>query len=101
MDRTILIQEVLKNKQNHQNNLKRKNMKRNIKSLTGFTMGATDGEIGKVKEFYFDDETWTIRYLIVETGSWLNHRKVLIAPEALLNLIGSMKFFRLILQKNK
>ena len=59
-------------------------MHRNIKSLTGFTMGATDGEIGKVKEFYFDDHTWTIRYLIVETGSWLNNRKVLIAPEALL-----------------
>jgi len=59
-------------------------MKRNIKSLTGFTMGATDGEIGKVKEFFFDDQTWTIRYLIVETGSWLNHRKVLIAPEALI-----------------
>ncbi len=59
-------------------------MHRNIKSLTGFTMGATDGEIGKVKEFYFDDHTLTIRYLIVETGSWLNHRKVLIAPEALL-----------------
>tara|TARA_R110002049_G_scaffold191337_1_gene360251 strand:+ start:15457 stop:16206 length:750 start_codon:yes stop_codon:yes gene_type:complete len=59
-------------------------MLRNIKSLTGFTMGATDGEIGKVKEFYFDDRTWTIRYLILETGSWLNQRKVLIAPEALL-----------------
>ncbi len=29
-------------------------------------MGATDGEIGKVKEFYFDDQSWTVRYLIVE-----------------------------------
>ncbi|MDQ6815123.1 MAG: PRC-barrel domain-containing protein [Bacteroidota bacterium] len=59
-------------------------MKRSVKSLIGFTMGATDGEIGKVKEFYFDDKTWTIRYLIVETGSWLFGRKVLISPEALL-----------------
>lgn len=59
-------------------------MKRSIKSLIGFTMGATDGEIGKVKEFYFDDETWTIRYLIVETGGWLFGRKVLISPIALL-----------------
>ncbi|MBK5283850.1 MAG: PRC-barrel domain-containing protein [Bacteroidia bacterium] len=59
-------------------------MKRSIKSLIGFTIGATDGEIGKVKEFYFDDETWTIRYLIVETGSWLFGRKVLISPMALL-----------------
>lgn len=59
-------------------------MKRNVKSLIDFTMGATDGEIGKIKEFYFDDETWTIRYLIVETGNWFFGRKVLISPQALL-----------------
>jgi hypothetical protein len=59
-------------------------MNRSVNSLKGFTMGATDGEIGKVKEFYFGDRTWTIRYLIVETGSWLSSRKVLISPEALL-----------------
>jgi sporulation protein YlmC with PRC-barrel domain len=49
----------------------------------GFSMGATDGEFGKVDEFYFDDETWTIRYLVVKTGSWLFGRKVLISPMAL------------------
>jgi uncharacterized protein YrrD len=58
-------------------------MKRNIKSLKGFSMGAVDGEIGEVKAFYFDDHTWTIRYLVVETGSWLAGRKVLISPFAL------------------
>lgn len=58
-------------------------MKRTIKNLIGFTLGATDGEIGKVKDFYFDDHTWTIRYLIVDTGNWLTGRVVLIAPEAL------------------
>ncbi|WP_285547141.1 PRC-barrel domain-containing protein, partial [Dyadobacter frigoris] len=58
-------------------------MKRSLNSLTGYTMRATDGEIGKVKEFYFDDQTWTIRYLILETGSWFFGRKVLISPEAL------------------
>ena len=59
-------------------------MKQIIKSLVGFTIGATDGEIGKVTDFYFDDITWTIRYLVVETGNWLLNRKVLISPEALL-----------------
>ncbi|TDD96883.1 PRC-barrel domain-containing protein [Flavobacterium cellulosilyticum] len=59
-------------------------MKRKIKSLIGFTIHATDGEIGKVKEFYFDDRTWTIRYIIVETGSWLIGRKILLSPQALL-----------------
>jgi sporulation protein YlmC with PRC-barrel domain len=58
-------------------------MERNIKSLIGYTMGATDGEIGKVEEFYFDDKNWTIRYLVVKTGSWLFGRSVLISPMAL------------------
>jgi sporulation protein YlmC with PRC-barrel domain len=58
-------------------------MRQNIKSLTGFSISATDGELGKVKDFYFDDESWTIRYLIVETGSWLIGRKVLISPRAI------------------
>jgi uncharacterized protein YrrD len=59
-------------------------MKRSLKSLIGYTMSATDGEIGKVKDIYFDDETWTIRYLILETGNWLSSRKVLISSQALL-----------------
>jgi endogenous inhibitor of DNA gyrase (YacG/DUF329 family) len=59
-------------------------MKRSIKSLIGFTLGATDGEFGKVKEFYFDDISWTIRYLVVDTGNWLSGRVVLISPQALL-----------------
>jgi uncharacterized protein YrrD len=58
-------------------------MQRNINNLIGYRIGATDGEIGKVEEFYFDDETWTIRYLIVLTGNWLANRKVLISPVAL------------------
>ncbi len=61
-------------------------MRHNVKSLTGFTISATDGEIGKVKDFYFDDESLTIRYLIVETGSWLVGRKVLISPRAIVKL---------------
>jgi sporulation protein YlmC with PRC-barrel domain len=59
-------------------------MKRSVKSLIGYTMSATDGEIGKVEDIYFDDETWTIRYLILETGDWLSARKVLISSQALL-----------------
>ena len=76
-------------------------MKRSINSLIGFTMGATDGEIGKVKEFYFDDETWTIRYLIVETGSWLFGREVLISPQALLAPDWEDKIFPINLTKEQ
>lgn len=58
-------------------------MKRSVNSLVGYTIKAKDGELGKVSEFYFDDHTWSIRYLVVETGSWLNERKVLIPHSAL------------------
>lgn len=59
-------------------------MQRTSSNLIGNNLGATDGEIGKVEDFYFDDQTWTIRYLIVKTGSWLSGREVLISPQALL-----------------
>ena len=54
------------------------------KTLQGYTLDSLDGEIGKVKEFYFDDQHWTIRYLVVDTGNWLPGRQVLISPYALL-----------------
>jgi hypothetical protein len=58
-------------------------MLRSIKDLEGFAIRATDGTIGHVKDFYFDDQTWAVRYLVVETGSWLSSRKVLISPIAI------------------
>ncbi len=59
-------------------------MLRSMSDLKGYTIGATDGEIGHVTDFLFDDLRWTIRYLVVETGSWLMSRKVLISPFSLL-----------------
>jgi hypothetical protein len=55
-------------------------MLRNAKDLYGLKIRATDGEIGTIDEFYFDDETWAIRYLIVDSGGWLDGRRVLISP---------------------
>jgi uncharacterized protein YrrD len=60
-------------------------MLRSIKQLYGDTLSALDGEIGHVKDFYFDDQTWAVRYMIVDTGSWLTDRVVLISPHALTN----------------
>jgi hypothetical protein len=50
--------------------------------LKGFRLGASDGEIGKVEDFYFDDQRWTVRYLVADTGYWLPDRLVLISPRA-------------------
>ena len=54
-----------------------------VKMLKGYTLDGLDGDIGKVKEFYFDDLHWTIRYLVANTGNWLTDKQVLISPHAL------------------
>jgi sporulation protein YlmC with PRC-barrel domain len=51
-----------------------------VKELNRLTVAAEDGVIGHVKDLYFDDERWVIRYLVVATGGWLNGRDVLISP---------------------
>lgn len=51
-----------------------------IQSLYGYRIHAVDGDIGEVYEFLFDDKAWTIRYLVVNTSTWLPGRKVLISP---------------------
>ena len=48
------------------------------KTLTGYSLQSLDGDIGKVKDLYFDDRDWTIRYLVADTGEWLGSRQVLI-----------------------
>jgi hypothetical protein len=58
-------------------------MLRSLNDLEGYAIRATDGLIGHVKDFYFDDEAWVVRYLVVETGSWLSSRRVLISPIAI------------------
>ena len=57
-------------------------MMRSIKQLYGDKLGASDGEIGQVKDVYFDDQHWTVRYLVEDTGSWLTGRQVLLSPHA-------------------
>lgn len=58
-------------------------MLRGVKRLYGDKLGASDGEIGLVKDFYFDDQNWVMRYLVADTGSWLHGREVLISPHAM------------------
>jgi uncharacterized protein YrrD len=58
-------------------------MFRSTKDLEGYVVGATDGPIGHVKDFYFDDQAWVVRYLVVDAGVWLSSRKVLVSPIAI------------------
>jgi hypothetical protein len=53
-----------------------------LSELFGYTLDA-DEQIGTVDDFYFEEKTWDIRYMIVDTGSWFSGRKVLISRDAL------------------
>ena len=55
----------------------------NASLLIGKTIDSLDGEIGSVHDVYFDDQAWSLRYLVIDTGKWLPGRKVLVAPEAI------------------
>lgn len=61
-------------------------MLRSIKNLHHYAIRAQDGDIGEVKDLYFDDDAWAVRYLVVETGSWLSSRKVLVSPLSIRHL---------------
>jgi uncharacterized protein YrrD len=58
-------------------------MLHSIQQRYGEKLRATDGEIGHVRDFYFDDKNWTVRYVVADTGGWLTGRLVLISPHAL------------------
>jgi uncharacterized protein YrrD len=55
-------------------------MLQSLSSLQKLSIRATDGQIGSVKDTYFDDERWVLRYVVVDTGGWLTGREVLISP---------------------
>lgn len=57
-------------------------MLQSLDQLLGNKLGATDGQLGHVKDFYFDDESWVVRYVIADTGNWLSGRLVLLSPHA-------------------
>jgi sporulation protein YlmC with PRC-barrel domain len=76
-------------------------MKRSINSLLGYIITGTDGEIGKVEEFYFDDRTSTIRYIIVKTGGWFSEKRVLISTEVFQKVEWESKTFSVNLTQEK
>lgn len=57
-------------------------MLKSVKHICSLDIEATDGKIGKVDSLLFDDQNWTVRYLVADTGSWLPGRRVLLSPEA-------------------
>jgi uncharacterized protein YrrD len=50
--------------------------------IAGVTVSGTDGEIGTLEDFYFEEAGWNVRYLLVDTGAWFDGKRVLLSPSA-------------------
>jgi uncharacterized protein YrrD len=71
------------------------------KAITGYLLRARDGDFGKVKDFYFDDRAWTIRYLVADTDKWAVGRQILIPPNALIAVDRDDKYISIALTKKQ
>jgi hypothetical protein len=67
----------------HRDDIAAAPMLRRFGDLRDYTIGATDGDIGGIADLYFDDVSWTVRYVVADTGTWLPGRKVLLSPASL------------------
>lgn len=56
-------------------------MIRSLDNLIGYRIIATNGDIGTVEDFYFDDNAWLLRYVVVAAGGWMNRRHVLLSMD--------------------
>ncbi len=72
----------------------------NATHLKGLEIRATDGEIGTVDKFYFDDESWAVRYQVVQTGGWLGGRQVLISSFSIVQADWKAKRLEVALTKS-
>jgi hypothetical protein len=70
-------------------------------AVNGFSIEASDGDIGTVSDFLFDDASWKVRWLVVDTGNWLSGRKVLLPPSGLGRLYAKDEVFAVELTKQQ
>lgn len=61
--------------------VKRDHHLRSMREVDGYAVHASDGDIGKIDDFFFDETEWRIRYLLVDTGPWIFGKEVLISPD--------------------
>lgn len=76
-------------------------MLNSLKELKGKLLNATDGEIGRCKDFLFDDRRWVLRYLVADTGTWISDRRVVISPHFLTDVDSSASRMAVRLTRNQ
>jgi hypothetical protein len=74
---------------------------RSASEVTGYHIEASDGSIGHVEAFLFDDQDWRIRHAVVDTGNWLPGRKVLIDPDSIASVDWAQRQVRLNLTRER
>jgi hypothetical protein len=52
-----------------------------MREVAGYSISATDGKVGHVEDFILSDEDWIVRYIVVNAGTWLSGKRVLVSPE--------------------
>jgi hypothetical protein len=72
-----------------------------LNQMRGWAIEASDGAIGSVVDFLLNDTDWRIRYLVVDTGTWLSSQKVLIAPHSIAGIAADVKQFNLKIDRDK
>jgi hypothetical protein len=76
-------------------------MLRSIRDIAGYGLGAKDGEIGRCKDFLFDDKAWAVRYIVADAMKWLPGRKVLISPISIGNADAKTRTLNVDLSKDQ
>ncbi len=61
-----------------------------LTGLIGCPVEGSDGRVGGVKDFLFDDKSWKVRWMVVDTGHWLPGRQILIHPSAIAPLDAAL-----------
>jgi uncharacterized protein YrrD len=79
----------------------RRDVIRKMELLKGYKIHATDGDLGTVHDLFFEDDTWVVRYIVVDTGGWLSGRQVLVSPMAVQAISDSERAVRLDLSKQQ
>lgn len=59
--------------------------------VKGYCISATDHQVGHVEDFLYDDETWTLKYFVVDTGPWLFGRRVLVTRDCVRQVDGGSR----------
>jgi sporulation protein YlmC with PRC-barrel domain len=60
---------------------------RSWRDLSGYSVRALDGDVGRVRELYFDDAQWQVRHVVVDVGRWSRSRRVLVSPSAIAEIL--------------